>query len=73
MSLLSFALLKPLPESGSMTMVDGTPKARGLDGLRVIDCSIIPSRNINAPAMMIGSKAAEMIGSDYRQSISAIE
>jgi choline dehydrogenase len=49
-------------------VVNGTLRVRGIDGLRVIDCSIIPfipSGNTNAPAMAIGSKAAEMIGKDY--------
>lgn len=53
-----------------MAVVNGTLKVRGLDGLRVIDCSIIPfipSGNTNAPAIAIGSKTAEMIGSDCRQ------
>ncbi len=39
-------------------------KVRGIDGLRVIDCSIMPqivSGNTNAPAMAIGSKAASLI------------
>ncbi|MBD8066219.1 GMC family oxidoreductase N-terminal domain-containing protein [Devosia sp. PTR5] len=45
-------------------VVDGELKVRGVDGLRVIDCSIMPqivSGNTNAPAMAIGSKAAELI------------
>jgi choline dehydrogenase-like flavoprotein len=61
------------PDNDPMAVVDGTLKVRGLDGLRVIDCSIIPfipSGNTNAPAMAIGSKAAEMIGNDYRQNVS---
>ena len=43
-------------------------KVRGVDGLRVIDCSIMPqivSGNTNAPAMAIGSKAASLIGAQY--------
>jgi choline dehydrogenase len=43
-------------------------KVRGIDGLRVIDCSIMPqivSGNTNAPAMAIGSKAASLIGEEY--------
>lgn len=63
-------MLKPLPASDPMAVVNGTLKVRGLDGLRVIDCSIIPfipSGNTNAPAIAIGSKTAEMIGSDCRQ------
>ncbi|MGE0281749.1 MAG: GMC oxidoreductase [Rhizobiaceae bacterium] len=45
--------------------VDPTLRVRGVDGLRVIDCSIIPfipSANTNAPAMAIGSKAADLVG-----------
>jgi choline dehydrogenase len=56
------------PESDPMAVVDGTLKVRGLEGLRVIDCSIIPfipSGNTNAPAIAIGSKAADMIRRDY--------
>ncbi|MEO5806405.1 GMC family oxidoreductase N-terminal domain-containing protein [Devosia sp.] len=54
------------PDSDPMSVVDGNLKVRGIDGLRVIDCSIIPfipSGNTNAPAMAIGSKAASLIGS----------
>lgn len=57
------------PDNDPMAVVDGTLKVRGVDGLRVIDCSIIPfipSGNTNAPAMAIGSKAADMIGRRYR-------
>jgi len=51
------------PESDPMAVVDAGLKVRGIDGLRVIDCSIMPaivSGNTNAPAMAIGSKAAEL-------------
>ncbi|RUM24940.1 FAD-binding protein [Rhizobium vallis] len=57
------------PESHPMSVVDGRLRVRGIDGLRVIDCSIIPfipSGNTNAPAMAIGSKAASMIAEDHR-------
>lgn len=43
-------------------------KVRGIEALRVIDCSIMPqivSGNTNAPAMAIGSKAASLIGQEY--------
>ena len=43
-------------------------RVRGVEGLRVIDCSIMPaivSGNTNAPAMAIGSKAASLIAASY--------
>jgi choline dehydrogenase len=57
------------PDNDPMSVVDGRLRVRGVDGLRVIDCSIIPfipSGNTNAPAMAIGSKAASMIAEDHR-------
>jgi choline dehydrogenase len=53
------------PDSDPMSVVDANLRVRGIEGLRVIDCSIIPfipSGNTNAPAMAIGSKAAELVG-----------
>jgi len=56
------------PENDPMSVVDARLKVRGVDNLRVIDCSIIPlipSGNTNAPAMGIGSKAASLIAQDH--------
>lgn len=50
-------------------VVDPGLKVHGVTGLRVADCSImptVPSGNTNAPAIMVGEKCAEMMISDAK-------
>ena len=52
------------PDDDSMAVVDADLRVRGVTGLRVIDCSVMPrlvSGNTNWPVVMIAEKAADII------------
>uniref|UniRef100_A0A2M4ALF8 Putative glucose dehydrogenase fad quinone n=1 Tax=Anopheles triannulatus TaxID=58253 RepID=A0A2M4ALF8_9DIPT len=71
---LSLTLYHPVgtakmgPDSDPAAVVDERLRVKGVQGLRVVDGSVLPtivSGNTNAPIIMIGEKASDMIKSDW--------
>jgi len=60
------------PEWDQEAVVDPELRVRGIKGLRVADCSImpiIPAGHTNSMAFMIGEKAADMIKNTWSRNV----
>jgi choline dehydrogenase len=57
--------------SDPLAVVDERLRVHGVEGLRVIDASVMPtitSGNTNTPTIMIAAKGSEMVLEDARRS-----
>lgn len=60
------------PDPAEGAVVDARLRVHGVDGLRVVDASVMPSvvgGNTNAPVIMMGEKATDMIRDDRRAAV----
>jgi len=61
--------------SDNLAVVDDQLRVHGLERLRVVDASVMPtvtSTNTNAPTIMIAEKGAELIRRDARAAESSV-
>jgi choline dehydrogenase len=56
------------PSSDPLAVVDAALRVHGLQGLRVVDASVMPqltTGNTNAPTIMLAEKAVDLLASQH--------